>query len=99
MGGWAETPGPRAPTRLNVRRDGQDPRNAFLTWDDVPGAVGYNILWGIRADKLYQTYQIFADQRTALELRALSLGQGYTFAIEAFNERGVSAASAPVSVE
>ena len=97
--GHGGTTTPRAPTRLNVRRDGQDPRNAFLTWDDVPGAVGYNILWGIRADKLYQTYQIFADQRTALELRALSLGQGYTFAIEAFNERGVSAASAPVSVE
>lgn len=97
--GHGGTTTPRAPTRLNVRRDGQDPRNAFLTWEDVPGAVGYNILWGIRADKLYQTYQIFADQRTALELRALSLGQGYTFAIEAFNERGVSAASAPVSVE
>jgi hypothetical protein len=52
--------------------------------------VGYNILWGIRDDKLYQTYQVWADQRPALELRALTLGQSYSFAIEAFNGTGVS---------
>jgi hypothetical protein len=73
-----------------MRRDGNDPRNAFITWEDVPGAVGYNILWGVRDDKLYQTYQVWADQRPALELRALTLNQGYSFSIEAFNESGVS---------
>jgi len=56
----------------------------------VPGAVGYNILWGVRDEKLYQTYQVFADQRPALELRALTLTKSYSFAIEAFNESGVS---------
>ena len=90
---------PRTPSGFSVRRDGNDPRNAFLTWDDVPGAVGYNVLWGIRDDKLYQTYQRFADHRTALELRALTVGQEYSFAIEAFNENGVSEASQPVRVE
>lgn len=65
----------------------------------MPGAVGYNIRWGIRPDKLYQTYQVFADQRTALEIRALTIDQKYSFAIEAFSETGVSPASAPVSVE
>lgn len=90
---------PATPRNFQVRRDGNDPRNAFITWEDVPGAVGYNLLWGIHGDKLYQTYQVFADQRPALELRALSLGQSYSFAIEAFNESGVSKASAVVKIE
>ncbi len=41
-------------------------------------------------DKLYQTYQVFADRGTALEVRALTAGQGYFFAVEAFNENGIS---------
>jgi hypothetical protein len=90
---------PRTPERLVVRRDGGDPRNAFIAWEDVPGVVGYNILWGIKDDKLYQTYQVWADQRPALELRALTLGQSYSFAIEAFNENGVSPRSKPVRIE
>ena len=81
---------PETPPKFQARRDGNDPRNAFITWEDVPGAVGYNILWGIRDDKLYQTYQVWADQRPALDLRALTLNQAYSFAIEAFNESGVS---------
>ncbi len=83
---------PNTPTGLSVRRDA-DPRNAFITWAAVPGAVGYNILWGIAKDKLYQTYQVFADQGNTRELRALTVGQDYYFAIEAFNEIGVSTAS------
>ncbi len=81
---------PGTPANLTVRRDGNDPRNAFVSWDDVPGAVGYNIRWGIRDDKLYQTWQVWADQRSAQEIRALNLGQDYSVAIEAFNENGVS---------
>jgi xylan 1,4-beta-xylosidase len=61
--------------------------------------VGYNVLWGIRPDKLYQTYQVFADRGTTLELRALTVGQEYYVAIEAFNENGVSRPSAAVRVQ
>lgn len=86
---------PATPAKLNVRRD-NDPRNVFLIWEDVPTAVGYNVLWGIRPDKLYQTYQVFADERPALEVRALTTGQEYWFAIEAFNENGVSGQSNPI---
>jgi hypothetical protein len=91
--GIAEGQPPRAPANLEVRRDGNDPRNAFITWEGVPGTVGYNILWGLSDDKLYQCYQVFADQPSKLELRALTLDQDYSFAIEAFNESGVSKAS------
>jgi hypothetical protein len=65
----------------------------------VPGAVGYNVRWGIGKDKLYQTYQVFADRGNELELRALTVGQDYYLAIEAFNENGVSALSPVVHIE
>jgi len=88
---------PATPTDLSARRD-RDPRNAFIRWTRVPGAVGYNVLWGVARDKLYQTYQRFADQGTTLELRALTVGQDYHVAIEAFDENGVSKASEAVYV-
>jgi hypothetical protein len=91
-------PPPATPSRLSVRRD-EDPRNAFVAWRPVPDAVGYNVLWGIDRDKLYQTYQVFADGPNPLEIRALTAGQGYYFAMEAFNENGVSDASVVVHVE
>jgi len=83
---------PQTPANLSARRD-SDPRNAVITWEKVPGVVGYNILWGIGKNKLYQTYQVFADQGNSLELRALTIGQDYYFAIESFNENGVSKVS------
>ncbi|HVE77950.1 MAG TPA: discoidin domain-containing protein, partial [Gemmatimonadaceae bacterium] len=80
---------PPAPAGISARRDA-DPRNAFVTWRPVRGAVGYNVRWGVRADKLRQSYQVFADQGTTLELRALTIGQDYYVAVEAFDENGVS---------
>lgn len=84
-----DRPLPESPKTFSVKRD-DDRRNAFIAWSEVKDAVGYNILWGIKPDKLYQTYQVFADKETKLELRALTVNQDYYFAIEAFNEFGVS---------
>jgi hypothetical protein len=61
--------------------------------------VGYNILWGIGKDKLHQTYQIWNDQPDTKEIRSLSKGVSYYFAIEAFNENGVSKISEVVFVK
>lgn len=83
---------PTVPTGLQARRDA-DPRNAFVQWQPVPGAVGYNVLWGNDPEKLNQTYQVFADKGTELEIRALTVGQKYWYAVEAFDEDGVSARS------
>lgn len=80
---------PATPTGLRARR-GQDPRNATISWQAVPGAVGYNVRWGVAPDKLYQTYQVWADRGPTLELRALNRGVGYAVAVEAFSETGVS---------
>ena len=88
---------PSAPSGLSARRD-RDERNATITWKGVPGIVGYNLRWGISPSKLYQTYQRFVDQGTALELRALTVGQQYWVAIESFDENGVSTLSPVVPI-
>ncbi|GAC1647983.1 MAG: family 43 glycosylhydrolase [Gemmatimonadaceae bacterium] len=88
---------PPAPARFTVRRD-VDRRNAVAEWMPVKGATGYNVRWGITPTTLYETYQIWADQGTSLEVRALDVGQDYWFAIETFNEGGVSRLSAPMHV-
>lgn len=85
---------PAAPGRIAAVRDA-DPRDARITWTLVPGAVGYNVRWGIRPDRLALTYQLFADDPRlarggALDLRALTRGQGYYVAVEAFDQSGVS---------
>ncbi|HVV71723.1 MAG TPA: fibronectin type III domain-containing protein, partial [Verrucomicrobiae bacterium] len=96
--GRAEGAAPPVPLNLTVRRE-DDERNAFVTWEDVPGVVGYNLRWGIAPGKLYQTYQVFADHPAKLSLRALTVGQSYSFAIESFDEHGVSALSPTVDIK
>ncbi|HEX9958558.1 MAG TPA: discoidin domain-containing protein, partial [Fibrella sp.] len=88
---------PAIPTMTAVRQ--KDQRNADLAWVNVPGATGYNIRWGIAPDKLYQTYQFWNDQPGRFELRALNVGVPYYFAIESFNENGVSGLSGVVGVK
>ena len=95
--GSADGPAPKAPRQVTARRDA-DPRNAFVRWQPVKGAVGYNVRWGIAADRLNSTYQVFADQPAQLELRALSRGVGYHVAVEAFDENGVSPVSPVVAL-
>jgi xylan 1,4-beta-xylosidase len=65
----------------------------------VKGVVVYNIRWGLAPDKLYQTYQRFVDEGSALELRALTIAQHYWFAIESFDETGVSKLGETVRIE
>jgi xylan 1,4-beta-xylosidase len=87
--GNADGPSPRAPTGITARRQA-DRRNATIAWKAVPGAVGYNVRWGLRPDRLTLTYQVFADRGTTLELRALNTDPAYAVSVEAFDERGVS---------
>ena len=94
---WGGGPRPKTPQRLSAQRQA-DQRNAVISWQAVPGVVGYNVRWGIAPTKLYETYQRFADERTTLDLRALTVGQGYWVAIESFDENGVSALSAAVPI-
>ena len=55
----------RAPSRPSGARRAQrhkDQRDATIRWAKVPGAVGYNIRFGIRPDRLTLTHQLWADE-------------------------------------
>lgn len=88
---------PAAPAGFTARRH-VDARDATVSWTPVAGVVGYNVRWGIAPDKLYQTYQVFADRPPGIEIRALNIGVDYFAAIEAFDENGVSVLSPVVPI-
>jgi hypothetical protein len=98
--GTADQPAPTRPT-VSVER-GDDQRNATVRVTPVPGALGYNIRWGVAPDRLFLTYQIYADdlaaQDSAQAVRALNTGVDYWFAVEAFSPGGVSPLSPVVAV-
>jgi hypothetical protein len=89
---------PRVPAEVQAVR-AQDARAMTVSWRRVPGAVGYNVRWGVRPDRLNLCYQVFADRGTTLDVRALNVGVGYHVAVEAFDENGVSPLSKVVSVK
>jgi hypothetical protein len=91
-------PAPATPAGFTAERE-RDRRNARIAWRAVPGAVGYNVRWGLAPDRLWETYQRWGDEGTSLELRALSVDQHYWVAIEAFDENGVSRLSTPIRVD
>lgn len=74
-----------------------DRRDASLSWDQVKGAQGYNIRWGIAPDKLYHSWLVYED--TTLFMRNLDRDTEYYFSIESFNENGISKKSEVIKVE
>ena len=85
-------------TPANVKAVRSESRMMTVSWQRVPGAVGYNVRWGVKPDRLELCYQVFADHGTSLDIRALNAGVGYHVAVEAFDENGVSTLSKIVSV-
>ena len=73
-----------------------DTRNVAISWKKQTNAQGYNILWGIAPDKLYNSWMVYGDNQ--LMLRSLDKDRKYYFAIESFNENGVSTRSSVTPV-
>jgi hypothetical protein len=78
---------PPAPANLAVSRH-TDTRSVTLKWDAVAGAVGYNVRFGLDPKKLYHNY--IAYSRTTLDINSLLVGHDYWFAVDAFNEGGLT---------
>jgi hypothetical protein len=100
--GNADGKAPEAPSRVAAARH-DDQRDATIRWSRVSGAVGYNIRFGTRPDRLTLTHQLWADElgngeALQKELRSLNAGVRYWVAIEAFNESGVSKLSRVVPI-
>jgi hypothetical protein len=79
---------PDSVTQLSVVRDLEDRRKVSLSWNKSENAVGYNISFGTSKEKLYQNYLVYGD--TAVTVRSLNANRDYYFAIEAFNENGIT---------
>jgi len=88
---------PSEPGLLKVIRNNDDKRCVSLSWNKAAGADGYNISFGTNENKLYNTYIVYGD--TSLEIRSLNADLPYIFAIEAFNETGISKKSSIVETK
>lgn len=94
--GVGQGKGPTPVKNLSVKRD-QDRRDALISWEPQKNCQGYNVLWGIAPDKLYSSWMVY--DKNSLELKSLTVDQTYYFAIEAFNENGVSERTKVVKAE
>ena len=63
-------------------------RSCFLRWQAVPNAMGYNVRFGIAPDKLYSSYQVYGEAQ--VRMITLNADQNYFYAIDAFNENGIT---------
>ncbi len=82
---------PAAVKNISVKRNPNDGRKAVIEWQPSPNAVGYNVRFGISPKKLYGTYQV--NKSASLVMNGLNKGVKYFFAVDAFNESGVSGKS------
>ena len=63
-------------------------RSCDLSWQACPGAIGYNVRFGIAPDKLYNCCQVYGENH--VRLITLNAGVPYWFAVDAFNESGIT---------
>lgn len=86
--GHADVPLPATPV-ATATRTGE--LTAMIRWVPIDGATGYTVRYGSSPDKLYHSWQVHGA--TELDLRALNAGVEYWFAVDAFNEAGITAGS------
>ena len=94
--GIGEGKTPKAIKNMSVTRY-QGRRDALITWNRQENCQGYNVYWGIAPDKLYNSWLVYDEN--SLELKCLNTDQEYYFAVESFNESGISERSKAVKVE
>jgi len=88
---------PQPVKRFSVLRDKKDRRNALISWQPEPDAYGYNIYYGVEADKLYNC--ITVNGSNIYDFRGLDVDTLYYFTIEALNESGRSEKLKPLAIE
>jgi len=86
--GNAKGKAPGVVTNINTDRPADDRATVKLNWTKSPGAIGYNVRYGIAKDKLYHTYQVLGTD--SISINSLNSLQKYYFTVDAFNESGVT---------
>jgi hypothetical protein len=94
--GNASGKAPSTVKNFNVERL-KDRRDAKISWTQEENCQGYNIIWGISPDKLYNSWMVYG--KNELLLKSLDSDKTYYITIEAFNENGVSKQSKVIEVK
>ena len=79
-----------APSDLKAVRDREDEKYAQLNWTPVEGADGYLVRFGIDPDDLNLCIQVKDGSTSSLLVHILTRGQKYWWAIDSYNESGIS---------
>jgi hypothetical protein len=80
---------PAAPGGVAAKRE-SDKRQVTVSWNAVAGAVGYNIRFGEWPEKLYTSAIVYGQATTSKQLIWLNTKTNYYFAVDAFNEAGIT---------
>jgi hypothetical protein len=94
--GKADRPSPVAVESLRAERH-DDRRVVTLRWDGAPDATGFLVRFGTQPDKCYRSHLVYGDSHVVI--RGLSAREPYYFAIDAFNEGGVTEGASTVRIE
>ncbi len=82
---------PQPVKALTILRTETDKRSAWIKWTAATDATGYNIYMGTAPDKLYNCIMVYGSSE--YWLKSMDRQIPYYFAIEAFNENGISSLS------
>ena len=93
--GGGERPDPVK--QLVVLRTEKDKRSAWIKWQPVDNACGYNIYFGTDANKLYNNIMVY--DANDYWFKVMDKEKTYYFAIESFNENGVSPRTAVIKAD
>ena len=88
---------PAAVKDFYVLRTEKDKRSAWIKWNPVDQAIGYNLYLGTHPDKLYTSIMVY--DANDFYYKGMDLKKTYYYRIEAFNENGISASSPVVRVD
>ena len=66
----------------------EDAMTCRISWEPSADADGYNVRFGIAPDKLYSSYQVYGASQ--VRLTTLNADQQYYFAMDSFNENGIT---------
>lgn len=76
------------PSRVHASAKRVSDLDALVQWNRSSDAVGYNVRYGIAADKLYMSWMVYdADE---VKLSTLIKGQDYYVCVDSFNESGIT---------
>jgi xylan 1,4-beta-xylosidase len=83
-------------TGIKVKRDGEDPRKAAISWQPVQGVDFYIVRFGVKPDRLFENYQVY--HLTHLDLASLNIGVAYSVTVDAVNDSGVARGKTVISL-